>query len=92
MVTSNDVIHSFAMPSAGIKIDALPGRINSLVCCFFREALMFGQCSELCGQGHGFMPISFLILPQGYLAYTVADLGECVLSIVGRYKLGYNTG
>lgn len=89
LVTSDDVIHSLALPSAGIKTDALPGRINSLVCSFFRNALMFGQCSELCGAGHGFMPISFLVLGEGYLAYTVADLAAVMLSIVERYKMSY---
>ena len=88
-VTSDDVIHSFAVPSAGIKVDALPGRLNSVICAFFRDALLFGQCSEICGIGHGFMPISLLILVESFLAYTVSDSAEITLAIVERYKMAY---
>jgi cytochrome c oxidase subunit 2 len=57
IVTSNDVIHSFAIPSLGIKSDALPGRLNSMGFIINRPALLFGQCSELCGVFHSAMPI-----------------------------------
>lgn len=56
-VTSADVIHSFALPSAGIKIDAIPGRIATISLFLMGEHDFFGQCSELCGANHGFMPI-----------------------------------
>nr|QKZ95162.1 cytochrome c oxidase subunit II [Habrobracon hebetor] len=57
LVSSTDVIHSWALPSSGIKIDAIPGRINQLFLNFNRLGLYFGQCSEICGLNHSFMPI-----------------------------------
>lgn len=57
LVTSTDVIHSFAVPSLGIKLDALPGRLNSTGFMISRPGVFYGQCSELCGYLHGFMPI-----------------------------------
>lgn len=57
LVTSNDVIHSFAVPSLGLKCDAIPGRLNSTGVIITRESTYYGQCSELCGVLHGFMPI-----------------------------------
>jgi cytochrome c oxidase subunit II len=57
LVTGNDVIHSFAVPSFGIKIDAVPGRINETWFKAEREGVYYGQCSELCGKDHAFMPI-----------------------------------
>ncbi|MFS8038565.1 cytochrome c oxidase subunit II [Xanthobacter sp. AM11] len=57
-VTAADVIHSFAMPSFGVKIDALPGRLNESWFKVEREGVYYGQCSELCGRDHAFMPIA----------------------------------
>jgi cytochrome c oxidase subunit 2 len=57
IVSSSDVLHDFAVPSAGIKMDAGPGRINQTALFSNREGVAFGQCSELCGAYHGFMPI-----------------------------------
>lgn len=57
IVTSNDVIHSFAVPSLGVKCDALPGRLNSTGFIINRPTILFGQCSELCGVLHSAMPI-----------------------------------
>jgi heme/copper-type cytochrome/quinol oxidase subunit 2 len=57
LVTSTDVIHSFALPNFGLKIDAIPGRLNQLFLNPIREGIFFGQCSELCGAGHSQMPI-----------------------------------
>jgi cytochrome c oxidase subunit 2 len=57
LVTSNDVLHSFAIPSLGIKCDAIPGRLNSVGFVITRPSTFYGQCSELCGILHGFMPI-----------------------------------
>ncbi|WP_407941811.1 cytochrome c oxidase subunit II [Methylobrevis albus] len=56
-VTAADVIHSFAMPAFGVKIDALPGRLNETWFRADAPGVYFGQCSELCGQRHAFMPI-----------------------------------
>lgn len=57
IVTANDVIHSFAIPSLGIKIDAIPGRLNQISTLIQRTGVYYGQCSELCGINHGLMPI-----------------------------------
>lgn len=57
IVTSGDVIHSFAVPSLGIKIDAYPGRLNQVSVFINREGVFYGQCSEICGILHSSMPI-----------------------------------
>jgi heme/copper-type cytochrome/quinol oxidase subunit 2 len=57
LVTSNDVIHCFAVPSLAIKSDAIPGRLNATGFIINRPSSFYGQCSELCGVLHGFMPI-----------------------------------
>ncbi len=57
IVTSHDVLHSWALPSLGFKIDAVPGRLNKFPLFIKREGVFYGQCSELCGVNHGFMPI-----------------------------------
>nr|WKK30308.1 cytochrome oxidase c subunit 2 [Symmorphus murarius] len=57
ILTSNDVIHSWTIPSLGIKIDATPGRINQVLMFMNRPGIYFGQCSEICGANHSFMPI-----------------------------------
>ncbi|MCP4329017.1 MAG: cytochrome c oxidase subunit II [Alphaproteobacteria bacterium] len=58
LVTADDVIHSWTIPAFGSKIDAVPGRINETWVNIQREGLYYGQCSELCGVNHGFMPIA----------------------------------
>lgn len=58
IVTSFDVLHSFSLPSAGIKVDAVPGRLNRTEIFLYRMGVFHGQCSEICGRGHGFMPIN----------------------------------
>nr|YP_009175380.1 cytochrome c oxidase subunit II [Drabescoides nuchalis]ALF99732.1 cytochrome c oxidase subunit II [Drabescoides nuchalis] len=58
LVTSYDVIHSWTIPALGIKIDASPGRINQGSIFMTRPGLFFGQCSEICGANHSFMPIT----------------------------------
>lgn len=64
LVTGGDVIHSFALPALGIKIDAVPGRINETWVRITKPGQYYGQCSELCGVGHGFMPISLKALSK----------------------------
>jgi cytochrome c oxidase subunit II len=59
-----DVIHSFAMPSFGVKIDAVPGRLNETWFKADREGLFYGQCSELCGKDHAFMPIAIRVVSE----------------------------
>jgi len=58
LTTSADVIHSWALPAAGVKMDAIPGRLNQVTLFFNRAGTFHGQCSELCGVNHGFMPIT----------------------------------
>jgi len=62
LTTGADVIHSFAIPSFGIKIDAIPGRINETWFKAEREGIYYGQCSELCGKDHAFMPIAIRVV------------------------------
>jgi len=57
IVTSADVLHSWAVPSLGFKLDACPGRLNQTSLYIKRKGIYYGQCSELCGVNHGFMPI-----------------------------------
>lgn len=57
IVTSTDVIHSWAVPSLGVKVDAIPGRLNQASIFIQRPGVYYGQCSEICGVNHGFMPI-----------------------------------
>jgi cytochrome c oxidase subunit II len=62
--TGADVIHAFAVPSFGIKIDAIPGRLNETWFKAEREGVYYGQCSELCGKDHAFMPIMVRVVSQ----------------------------
>jgi len=57
LVTAADVLHSWAVPSFGIKVDAVPGRLSQASLFLKREGVYYGQCSEICGINHGFMPI-----------------------------------
>nr|YP_009114043.1 cytochrome c oxidase subunit 2 [Ahnfeltia plicata]AHB62106.1 cytochrome c oxidase subunit 2 [Ahnfeltia plicata] len=57
IVSAADVLHSWAVPSLGVKCDAIPGRLNQTSLFIKREGLYYGQCSEICGINHGFMPI-----------------------------------
>jgi cytochrome c oxidase subunit 2 len=58
LITAADVLHSWAVPSLGVKLDACPGRINQTSLFIKREGVFYGQCSEICGENHGFMPIA----------------------------------
>jgi heme/copper-type cytochrome/quinol oxidase subunit 2 len=57
LVTAGDVLHSWALPSCGIKVDAIPGRLNEQFLNIIQDGILYGQCSEICGVNHGFMPI-----------------------------------
>jgi cytochrome c oxidase subunit 2 len=61
-VTGADVIHSFAVPSFGIRMDAIPGRVNETWFKATTEGVFYGQCSELCGKDHAFMPIAVRVV------------------------------
>lgn len=75
IVTSNDVIHSFAMPSFWTKIDANPGMLNETWAKVDRPGVYFGQCSELCGARHGYMPIVIDVVSPERFAEWVASKG-----------------
>ena len=75
IVTSNDVIHAFAIPAFWAKIDANPGRLNETWVKVDRPGVYFGQCSELCGARHGYMPIAIEVVPPAQFAAWVAAKG-----------------
>ncbi|MGL6042500.1 MAG: cytochrome c oxidase subunit II, partial [Sandaracinobacteroides sp.] len=64
LITAADVLHSFAIPSFWVKMDAVPGRVNETWFKVDRPGVYYGQCSELCGTKHGFMPIAVEVLPE----------------------------
>jgi cytochrome c oxidase subunit 2 len=66
--TGADVIHSFAVPSFGIKIDSIPGRLNETWFKATKEGMFYGQCSELCGKDHAFMPIAVRVVSDAEFA------------------------
>lgn len=74
LVTSSDVIHSWALPSAGVKIDACPGRLNQIFVTFKRAGRFYGQCSEICGVNHALMPIEVVALPPESYVLFLRDL------------------
>ncbi|HET7850639.1 MAG TPA: cytochrome c oxidase subunit II [Pseudolabrys sp.] len=73
LVTGADVIHSFSVPSFGIKIDAIPGRINETWFKAEREGMYYGQCSQLCGRDHAFMPIAVHVVSDKEYSAWLAD-------------------
>nr|WP_210270338.1 cytochrome c oxidase subunit II [Ensifer oleiphilus] len=80
LVTAADVIHAFAMPAFGVKIDAVPGRLNETWFKADREGLYYGQCSELCGKDHAYMPIAVRVVSQekydAWLAAAATNIGD----------------
>lgn len=80
LVTAADVIHAFAMPAFGVKIDAVPGRLNETWFKAEREGLYYGQCSELCGKDHAYMPIAIRVVSQEkydtWLAAAATNVGD----------------
>lgn len=75
IVTSNDVIHAFAVPAFWSKIDAVPGRLNETWFKVDRPGVYYGQCSELCGARHAYMPIAVDVVPPAEFAAWVASKG-----------------
>lgn len=63
LITADDVLHSWAVPSLGIKIDAVPGRLNQTAFIVSRPGVFYGQCSEICGANHSFMPVVVEAIP-----------------------------
>ncbi len=75
LVTASDVIHSFALPAFGLKTDAVPGRVNETWFRAERTGIFYGQCSELCGVDHAFMPIQINVVTEAEFAAWVAGRG-----------------
>jgi cytochrome c oxidase subunit 2 len=75
LVTAADVIHAFALPAFGLKTDAVPGRINETWFKAERTGVFYGQCSELCGSEHAFMPIQINVVTEAEFAAWVASKG-----------------
>lgn len=76
LVTSTDVIHSWAIPSLGVKVDACPGRLNQISIYIERAGQFFGQCSELCGLNHAFMPISVIGTPIEIYLHWISTMSD----------------
>jgi len=76
LITAKDVLHSFAVPALGIKLDACPGRLNQTSVYIKRPGVFYGQCSEICGVGHSYMPIVIQAVPtvKEYYKWYVQDL------------------
>ncbi|MBL8577438.1 MAG: cytochrome c oxidase subunit II [Mesorhizobium sp.] len=90
LVTAADVIHAFAMPAFGIKVDAVPGRINETWFKANKEGLYYGQCSELCGKDHAFMPIAIRVVNEAqyttWLAAARTDLSGANKALVAEVE------
>nr|AFU50267.1 cytochrome c oxidase subunit II [Stenurella nigra]ARH54665.1 cytochrome c oxidase subunit 2 [Stenurella nigra] len=76
LVTAADVIHSWTIPSLGVKIDATPGRLNQISFSSNRSSLFFGQCSEICGANHSFMPIVIESISPKYFLKWISKMIE----------------
>lgn len=62
LITSDDVLHSWSVPAFGVKVDAVPGRLSQIAITVKNSGIFYGQCSELCGVNHGFMPIEVWVV------------------------------
>ena len=85
LVTGSDVIHSWSLPAIGFKVDAIPGRLNAAT--IFAQSLgsYYGQCSEICGAQHGFMPIEVKVVPK-FLVNIIYDLKMLSISNISVYN------
>nr|QWQ49938.1 cytochrome c oxidase subunit II [Mimela splendens] len=76
MVTAADVIHSWTIPAFSVKIDATPGRLNQISFLINRTGLFYGQCSEICGANHSFMPITVESISPSYFTKWVSKMNN----------------
>nr|UFZ13244.1 cytochrome c oxidase subunit II [Platychauliodes sp.] len=74
LVTAADVLHSWTVPALGVKIDATPGRLNQTSFFMNRPGLFYGQCSEICGANHSFMPITIESIPSNLFIYWIKKM------------------
>jgi len=86
-VTAADVIHAFALPAFGIKVDAIPGRLNETWFRAEQEGVYYGQCSELCGNGHPYMPIEIRVVSEQQYAAWLAEAKQKFASTEGPASL-----
>ncbi len=82
-VTSADVLHAFALPSFAVKVDAVPGRLNETWFKAEKEGVYYGQCSELCGNGHPYMPIEIRVVSEQQYAAWLAEAKQRYASTDG---------
>jgi cytochrome c oxidase subunit II len=85
--TAADVIHAFAMPAFGIKIDAIPGRLNETWFKATKEGTYYGQCSELCGKDHAFMPIQIRVVSDQAFTAWIEDAKKKFAAVPDNSKL-----
>lgn len=92
IATAADVIHAFAMPAFGIKIDAIPGRLNETWFKAEKEGIYYGQCSELCGKDHAYMPIAIRVVSEEqyntWLAAAADDLDSANEALMASVETG----
>ena len=90
LVTAGDVIHNWAMPAFGIKMDAIPGRLNETFFHATKEGLYYGQCSELCGKDHAYMPIGVRVVSQAdydaWIETAAADLQQANTNLMASLE------
>lgn len=92
-LTGADVIHSWAMPAMGVKKDAMPGRLNETWFTPTKTGVFYGQCSELCGVGHGFMPIALEVVSrEAFDAWVKAKQKESGVAVTGAVKTAAQGG
>ncbi len=90
LVSSADVLHAWSVPSLGVKADAVPGRLNQVKFIRQRPGIYFGQCSEICGANHRFMPIVLESIPgQAFINWVVSSsyLNSLKKTLYWRYKI-----
>jgi cytochrome c oxidase subunit I len=99
LITSTDVLHSWAVPAFGVKLDACPGRINQTGICVTKPGIYYGQCSEICGVNHGFMPIQIKAVPKSQVFFSSVLVEEnklgnliCYFKQEAFFKRGYSEG
>jgi cytochrome c oxidase subunit 2 len=90
VTADGDAIHAFAMPAFGLKVDAVPGRINETYFKAEREGYFYGQCSELCGKDHAFMPFGMIVVSQdrfrGWAEAAASDLEGAYQTLLAELK------
>ena len=86
-ITAADVLHNFAVPSFGIRLDSVPGRLNETWFKADREGIYYGQCSELCGNGHPYMPINVRVVSEAAYAAWLTEAKQKYAATGGETKV-----